>query len=138
MRIAVNGSWRNAGDVSADVSVLSVTDPIPQFTQQGQIVTAQHIVVPFTIPAGTSLATFRLAWRADWGNYPPADLDVLLVSPRESLIWTVRQKTVPSMCPSSSRKLETGSRSTDLTSPQAATNTNSGSNWTGKSSTSRP
>ena len=64
MRIAVNGSWRNAGDVSVDVSVMSLTDSIPQFTQQGQIAAAQTI---------------------DWGNYPSSDIDVLLVSPSGKL-----------------------------------------------------
>jgi hypothetical protein len=81
MRIAVNGSWRNAGDVSVDVSVTSLTDPIPQFTQQGQIVATQAIFVPFNIPAGTRQANFRLAWRTDWGNFPTADIDLHLVSP---------------------------------------------------------
>ena len=81
MRIAVNGSWRNAGDVSVDVSVTSLTDPIPQFTQQGQIVATQTILVPFNIPAGTRQANFRLTWRTDWGNFPTADIDLHLVSP---------------------------------------------------------
>jgi hypothetical protein len=45
MRIAVNGSWRNAGDVSVDVSVSSLTDPIPQFTQHSACLVhlADHI-----------------------------------------------------------------------------------------------
>jgi len=81
MRIAVNGSWRNAEDVSVDVSVTSLTDPIPQFTQQGQIVATQTILVPFNIPGGTRQANFRLAWRTDWGNFPTADIDLHLVSP---------------------------------------------------------
>ena len=81
MRIAVNGSWRNAQDLSVDVSVTSLTDPIPQFTQQGKIDQTQTILVPFTIPAGTNEAKFRLAWRADWGSFPTADIDLYLVSP---------------------------------------------------------
>jgi hypothetical protein len=81
MRIAVSGSWRNAEDVSVDVSVTSLTDPIPQFTQQGQIVATQSIFLPFNIPAGTRQAKFRLAWRQDWGNFPTADIDLYLVSP---------------------------------------------------------
>jgi hypothetical protein len=81
MRIAVNGSWRNDSDVSVDVSVVSLTDPIPQFTQQGPIVSTQDVYVPFTVPAGTNQANFHLAWKADWGTYPAADLDLWLLSP---------------------------------------------------------
>jgi hypothetical protein len=81
MRIAVNGSWRNAGDVSVDVSVTSKSEPVPQFTDQGKIVPAQSILVPFRIPAGTKQANFRLAWRTDWGNFPAADVDLHLISP---------------------------------------------------------
>jgi hypothetical protein len=81
MRIAVNGSWRNAEDVSVDVSVISLTEPVAQLTQQGKIIPTQTILVPFNIPAGTSQANFRLAWRTDWGNFPTADVDLHLVSP---------------------------------------------------------
>jgi hypothetical protein len=81
MRIAVNASWRNDSDVSVDVSVASLTDPIPQFTQQGQVVATQDIYVPFTVPAGTKQANFHLGWKADWGTYPAADLDLYLLSP---------------------------------------------------------
>jgi hypothetical protein len=81
MRIVVNGSWRNDSDVSVDVSVVSLTDPIPQFTQQGQVVATQDIYVPFTVPAGTKQANFHLGWKADWGAYPAADIDLFLISP---------------------------------------------------------
>jgi hypothetical protein len=81
MRIAVNASWRDVGDISFDVSVMSLTDPIPQFTQQGQIVPTQSILVPFVVPAGTKQANFRLSWKTDWGNFPAADVDLFLISP---------------------------------------------------------
>ncbi|MGH9580756.1 MAG: S8 family serine peptidase, partial [Terriglobales bacterium] len=85
MRITVNGDWTNAGTISADVSVLSFTDPVPQFTTQGNIADQQTLVFPVSIPAGVSQADFRLGWREDWGRYPTADVDLILVAPDSSL-----------------------------------------------------
>jgi hypothetical protein len=40
---------------------------------------------PFSIPAGTGKANFRLAWKSDWGHNPSADLDLLLLSPSSNV-----------------------------------------------------
>jgi subtilisin family serine protease len=85
MRITASGDWTNAGPISASVSVLSTTEPLPQFTSQGKIANAQTIVIPVQIPAGTAQAEFRLGWREDWGSYPAHDLDLILVSPAGTL-----------------------------------------------------
>jgi subtilisin family serine protease len=85
MRITVNGDWTNAGTISADVTVLSLTDPIPQLTAQGQIADQALLVFPVNIPAGVSKAEFQLGWREDWGNYPTADIDLILVNPSGGL-----------------------------------------------------
>jgi hypothetical protein len=81
MRITVSGDWTNAGDVSADVSIASVTDPTPEFTKQGKVRNAEFIFVPVTIDAGVSTAEFRLIFREDWSNYPVSDVDLILVQP---------------------------------------------------------
>jgi len=81
MRVTVNGDWTNAGTISADVSILSVTDPIPQFSTQGKIADLQALVFPINVPAGTSEAAFQLSWREDWGTFPTADVDLVLIDP---------------------------------------------------------
>ncbi|MCI0423498.1 MAG: S8 family serine peptidase, partial [Acidobacteria bacterium] len=81
LRVTVNGDWTNAGQISADVTVFSVTDPLPQFTSEGKIEQFQTLAFPVNIPTGISKAEFRLGWREDWGNYPTADLDLILVNP---------------------------------------------------------
>ena len=86
MRVTVNGDWTNAGTISANVSIVSVTDPLPQFTRQGKIVAGQAIAVPVTIPPGTSKAEFRLTWREDWGSYPANDLDLFLIRPNNTVV----------------------------------------------------
>ncbi|MFL6600868.1 MAG: S8 family serine peptidase [Steroidobacteraceae bacterium] len=41
MRVSLTGDWTNAGSVSVNVSVMSLTDPVPQFTSHGKIVSTQ-------------------------------------------------------------------------------------------------
>jgi subtilisin family serine protease len=81
MRVTVSGDWTNAGTISASVAILSVTDPVPQFTGQGKIRPGQLIAMPLAIPAGVKTADFRLSWREGWGSYPSNDLDLFLVPP---------------------------------------------------------
>lgn len=81
MRITLSGDWTNAGAVSAQVSILSLTEPVPQLTTQGKIGNGQSIVVPVNVPAGVGTADFRLGWREDWASYPTNDLDLILISP---------------------------------------------------------
>jgi hypothetical protein len=85
MRITMNGDWTNAGTISADVAVQSVSASIPQITQQGKIDNQETLVFPVQIPPGVALAEFRLAWREDWGNYPSSDVDLILVNPANVL-----------------------------------------------------
>lgn len=81
MRITISGDSTNAGLISADVAVFSPTEAIPQLSTQGKITDQQQLAFPLAIPNGVSRAEFRLGWREDWGHYPSADLDVILVSP---------------------------------------------------------
>lgn len=81
MRITVSGDWTNAGTVSADVSIVSLKEPLPKFTTQGKIAHGDLIAVPVPVPAGVSTAEFRLGWREDWGSYPASDVDLVLVDP---------------------------------------------------------
>ncbi|HXH29044.1 MAG TPA: S8 family serine peptidase, partial [Candidatus Polarisedimenticolia bacterium] len=81
IRVTLNGDWTNAGDISADLNVFSVTDPLPQFTRQGKIREFQEIDVPIMVPPDVTTAEFRLGWREDWSHYPLNDIDMILVDP---------------------------------------------------------
>jgi hypothetical protein len=81
MRITLSGSWTNESNVSATVSVKSFTDSVPQLTTQGTLQHHQTITFPVTIPAGVSVADFRLWFRNDWGTYPTSDIDMVLFDP---------------------------------------------------------
>ncbi len=81
LRVTLNGDWTNAGDVSADVSIVPVADPIPQITAQGKILDGEVLLHSVTVPAGASSAEFRLWWREGWSHYPTNDVDMVLVDP---------------------------------------------------------
>ena len=81
IRVTASGDWTNAGTIAADVSIFSFTDPIPQFSTQGRIADQQALVFPFAVPSGVARADVRLGWREDWGHYPSADVDLILIAP---------------------------------------------------------
>jgi subtilisin family serine protease len=88
MRITVSGDWTNAGNISGDVAISSRKDAVPQFTTQAKISEGDFFVIPVNIPAGVSLADFRLIWRDDWSNYPLSDMDMILIRPNGTVDLT--------------------------------------------------
>jgi subtilisin family serine protease len=95
MRITVNGHWMNAGTISGDVAIVSLTDPVPQFTTQGKIADQELLSFPVNVPAGVSEADLRLSWREDWGNYPAADVDLILIAPDGTLNFDGASLNIP-------------------------------------------
>ena len=95
MRITVNGSWTNAGAISGDVAIVSLTDPVPEFTTQGTIADQELLSFSANVPAGVSQADFRLSWREDWGNYPAADVDLILIAPDGTLNFDGASLNIP-------------------------------------------
>jgi subtilisin family serine protease len=81
LRVTVSGSYTNAGTISGDVSIHSVADPLPGFTEKGEIADGQLLTFRVDIPAGVSVADFRLGFREDWSNYPASDVDMYLIRP---------------------------------------------------------
>ena len=81
LRVTLMGDWTNAGNVSADVSIVPVVDPIPQITAQGKIYDGQVLLHTVTVPAGAASAEFRLWWREGWSHFPANDVDMVLVDP---------------------------------------------------------
>ena len=81
IRVSVSGDWTNGTNVGVDVAIVSATDPVPQFTTQSKITQSDVQLVPFSVPAGANGLEARLSWRADWGNFPTADIDLILISP---------------------------------------------------------
>lgn len=95
IRVTLNGDWTNAGAIEADVNVFSIADPLPGSTDQGKVAEGDLIFVPFTVPAGTSVAEFRLGWREDWARYPLNDVDLILVDPNGNFNFDGATLNVP-------------------------------------------
>jgi len=81
VRATLLGSWTNAGDIAANLTVVAEGAPSPQTTRQGTIAPYQTIEVPIVVPAGTGRVDFRLSWREDWSNYPVNDVDMIVSAP---------------------------------------------------------
>jgi subtilisin family serine protease len=81
IRVTLNGDWTNAGDISADVTIFSVTDPVTNKTLQGRIGPLETLMFQVQVPPGLAQADFRMVFREDWSNYPVNDVDMILVNP---------------------------------------------------------
>jgi hypothetical protein len=81
MRITLLGDFINAGNVSADVDIHSVHEPLPGVTAAGTIHDKKMKTIPIEIPAGVQKADFLLSWEDDWGHYPTSDIDMIIVDP---------------------------------------------------------
>jgi hypothetical protein len=73
---------------SRAIVVFSSVDPIPGLTEQDQITEEQDFGFPISVPAGVSQAEFSLRWREDWSNYPNNDLDMFLIRPNGTVVFT--------------------------------------------------
>jgi hypothetical protein len=81
MRIAVAGSFSNAGTVSASLMITRHREIPTRPTATGRVRQGDLIPIEVDVPAGTKELTFDLSWESDWGRYPTADIDLLLVDP---------------------------------------------------------
>jgi len=81
VRVTVSGDWTNASPIDATVTIQSANLAVPGQTRQGSISDGDVIVVPFTVPPGTTTLDALLEWKEDWGSYPTNDLDLTLVPP---------------------------------------------------------
>jgi hypothetical protein len=81
MRITVSGDWTNAGTISGLVTILSTTEPIPEFTRQGKISNSETLAIPVNVPSGVAQLDVRAGWREDWASFPTNDIDMILIAP---------------------------------------------------------
>jgi len=95
IRVTVNGDWTNAGNISTDVTIFSVADPLPGVTTQGRIHEGDQLAQSFNVPAGTSLAEFRLGWREGYSHYPANDIDLVLIDPDGNLNFDAASLNCP-------------------------------------------
>jgi hypothetical protein len=82
MRVAVAGAFSNGGPVSAMLRIeRQQNDESGKSSASGRIRQGQVVPVRLDVPAGTQNLTLNLTWKSDWGRYPTADLDLVIVNP---------------------------------------------------------
>ncbi len=81
LRLAVMGDWTNAGDISADISILGHKSKQPHNVRKGRVDQSETQTDTIYIPDGTTQVTFELKWRNNWGAYPTDDIDLILLDP---------------------------------------------------------
>jgi len=87
VRLAVMGDSTNGGNISLDVEIMEVRSPAGKALAKGNLPQSDNDLIEIEVPAGTSEATFELAWNNHWGRYPTDDLDLILFHTAYGLIW---------------------------------------------------
>jgi hypothetical protein len=81
VRVAVMGTYTNAGRISADLVIeRRKRDLLPE-TAEGRISEGDVIPIQVRMPAGKTNAVFELFWESDWAAYPTNDLDMIVCPP---------------------------------------------------------
>ena len=81
VRVAVMGSWTNAGRISADLIVEQERNSQGERTAAGRVGQGETDFVEVEIAPGTARAVLELSWDEHWGHYPTDDLDLILIDP---------------------------------------------------------
>jgi subtilisin family serine protease len=85
MRITLSGDTLNAGLVSADVLVHSITAALPPVSIEGTIQDEKTKEFLVRVPPGAKVLEFLLTWINDWSHYPTSDIDLILYPPNSNI-----------------------------------------------------
>jgi hypothetical protein len=81
LRLALMGDWTNAGNVSATVEINTRERELAKKYAEGKLRDEESDIFEVRVNDGISALNFELAWEADWGQYPPHDIDLILYDP---------------------------------------------------------
>ena len=81
LRLALMGDWTNVGDVTASVRITATESELDNQFATGRLTDEELDIYEFNVSNSVSELNFELIWRADWGRYPPHDIDLILVDP---------------------------------------------------------
>lgn len=81
LRLALMGDWTNAGTVSAQLQVSATKRELPQEFAEGELRDNQSDIFEVRVDKDVTKLNFELTWEADWGQYPPHDIDLILYDP---------------------------------------------------------
>jgi hypothetical protein len=95
MRVTLFGDWTNTDTVAVDATITSIVNPLPPNSASGNLREGQSDTFVTNVPAGTARLEFNLRWQEDWSRYPGADLDLVLVNPSGTAIFTAATLNSP-------------------------------------------
>jgi subtilisin family serine protease len=81
LRLALMGDWTNAGSVSATLEVTTVERELARKFVEGKLRDEESDIFEVRVNNSVTTLNFELAWEADWGQYPPHDIDLILFDP---------------------------------------------------------
>jgi subtilisin family serine protease len=81
LRLALMGDWTNAGTVSAQLQVTATQRDLPEEFAEGELRDNQSDIFEVRVNKDVTTLNFELSWEADWGQYPPHDIDLILYDP---------------------------------------------------------
>jgi hypothetical protein len=62
--------------------------PLAKPVAEGVIKSGNSRLIPVTISAGVSRATFDLVWIRDWSRFPSSDIDMIILDPSGQVVST--------------------------------------------------
>ncbi|WP_455221099.1 S8 family serine peptidase [Kaarinaea lacus] len=81
MRLALMGDWTNAGGVSATLEINTRERELARKFVEGKLRDDESDIFEVQVNDSVSKLNFELAWEADWSQYPPHDIDLILFDP---------------------------------------------------------
>ena len=87
LRLAVQGDQRNAGRLSATITIRREQTPKTIASATGKVKQDDFLSFDFDVPAGTNRLTFATSWGQNWSRYPTNDIDMYLVDPADNVLF---------------------------------------------------
>jgi subtilisin family serine protease len=97
-RITPSGDWTNAGSISYQVDIWTTNESFPAHSAKDRIDNGEGHVYTFDVPPSTVSLETRLEWKNMNGNYPIADLDVILTPPAGPVVNSCNTGRTPELC----------------------------------------
>lgn len=78
-RISVENDWTSAGPISGSFEVIVSDDPrpAPDYTESGDVMTAETDLIAPLFPCPMAMCSANLHWTNNWTQYPTSDLDAI-------------------------------------------------------------
>jgi len=83
LRLAIMGDWTNAGNVSAKIKLSATERKLAKRFAKGRLLDDEADFFEVDVGPKVTELNFELSWKADWGHYPPHDIDLILIDPSQ-------------------------------------------------------